>query len=274
MDTTIQISTEDFLKDLFGSDEAIIYFNVNKKTWHKKPQTYSIAQPKLISFNKNERYDIYFIPNSGGTKIVDIININALFIDWDAGRDTNKQYYPIDIVLQKKQDFLQKLSQFPYKPTYIIETRNGYHVYWFLFPGCTTEEFRSIQKSLIHHFKSDPAIHNPNRVMKLPGYDACKNGEYEPFLVSIVEHNDVRYSHSDFSDLLPTTPEEPETPDKKTEKSSHGGLGTHNNNITELSCIIVGPKTPRTEKSVFSNIEEVVDYLKQQDLSGYLNEQP
>ena len=132
MNTTIQISTEEFLEDLYDSAEAIIYFNTNGKSWKNKPQTYSDAQPKLEKCNNKWKCDIYYIPNSGGTKDSQISNINSVFIDWDTGKDQSGKYFPIEVVQQKKQEFLQKLSQFHYKPTYIIETRNGYHAHWFL----------------------------------------------------------------------------------------------------------------------------------------------
>ena len=274
------ITTQQFLADLFGGPDAKIIFNTNCRSWKGSPQTYRQAQPTLQFRNEVEQADIYFIPNAGGTKNDDITTINSLFIDWDAGRDANKQYYSLDIVNQKKQVFLHNLSEFSMSPSYIIETRNGYHVYWLLYSGCTSSRFTFLQKALIHHFNSDPAIHNPNRVMRLPGYYACKAGQYEPFFVSIIEHNSIRYSHTDFSSLLPAVPEEPEISDKGTNKSGSWGLGTHNNpsSITSntstssnSSSSIVGPKTLRTEKIVFSHIEKAIDYLKRQDLSEYLN---
>ena len=103
MNKTTQITTEQFLEELFGSTEDNIFFNVDRKTWKNKPQTYLQAKPKLKSRNENND-DIYFIPNSGGTKNVQITHINSSFIDWDVGRDTNKKYYHLDIVKQKKQD--------------------------------------------------------------------------------------------------------------------------------------------------------------------------
>ena len=118
---TTEITTEQFLEDLFGGPDVDIIFNTNGKSWKDSPQPYHQAQPTLQSYNEDKQADIYFIPNSGGTKNDDITTINSLFIDWDAGRDTTKQYYSLDIVNQKKQVFLQKLTQFSYRPTYVRE---------------------------------------------------------------------------------------------------------------------------------------------------------
>ena len=275
-----KIETKQFLSELYQDDEALVYFNVDKKTWKNKPQTYAEAKSKLDKLNNSKKLDIYFIPNSGGTKDKQITQINSVFIDWDTGRDSNGKYFPIDFVKQMKQEFLQKLAQFPFKPTYTIETRNGYHVYWFLLPGATSEQFKHMQKSLINYFDSDPKVCNPARVMRLPGYYAYKSGIYSPFFVSIIEHNETNYSVDTFISYF------------KIDVSSSGSirndssmnigqnieddsLGAHNNiyiNKDNTRYTIMGtyPHSPKeTDTITLDTMEEVVDYLSQQNIAEF-----
>lgn len=69
------------------------------------------------------------------------------------------------------------------KDTLIIETKNGYHIYWVL-QGGSISKFVPIQKALAQKFSSDPVITNLSRVMRVPGFYHMKNPE-SPFMVRI-----------------------------------------------------------------------------------------
>lgn len=272
---TLQITTEQFLEELLGSTDSYIYFNTDGKTWKNRPQTYSEAQQKLERLN-NQNHDIYYIPNSGGSRDCQITQINSLFIDWDAGRDSTGLYYPIEIVQQKKQGFLLLLTQFPYKPTYVIETRNGYHVYWFLSSGATSEQFKLIQKALINYFSSDSKICNPARVMRLPGYYAHKAGQYDPFYVQIIEHNEVRYTVDIFLTYF-----EIEVLSSQNDSSKPNDLVISAQNNTRISSnkdntssTILGsfPPTINKEPLIFDTMTELTRYLSKLNIAEYLYE--
>ena len=208
------MTTEYFLEQVHGSS-AIIYWNTNGKTWKNKPSTYAEAKDKL-TWRNQQGDDVYYIVNAGGTKKVDIAKINSCFIDWDVGRDPNRQYYPLEAVQERKEAFTAVLAGFPLKPTFVVETRNGYQVYW-LVSDCTASEFVEIQKRLIAYFGSDKKVCNSNRALRLPGYywHKLKSG-YPSFYVEIIEHNDVRYSASNLLQNLPLVPDH--SAKKKTSK--------------------------------------------------------
>lgn len=278
MTTIHHITTEQFLEALFGSSEAPIYFNTNGKSWKYTPCTYIDAKPKLEYCNTLQKCDIYFIPNSGGTQNCQITGINALFIDWDAGRDSNRQYFSLDIVQQKKQEFLQILAQFKYKPSFVVATRNGYHVYWLVYPGCTPATFIVLQKALIAYFHSDPQVHNPARVMRLPGYYASKSGNYSPFFISIIESSDTRYSVDIFTDFFGIQSVLPEPSFPQQNEQTRGRFGAHNNiyiNKEYTGSIIMGtfPQKARDwDKPItVDTMEEAVDYICRQDIVSYYN---
>jgi hypothetical protein len=118
--TNTTITTEEFLNEIHGK-EALIYFNVGNKTWTKKPQTYSEAQKKLKWLNQYKNKDVCYIVNSGGSKNCDINRINASFLDWDSGKDPDGNYFSLDIVADKKTEFLSVLQLSPLVPSFVVE---------------------------------------------------------------------------------------------------------------------------------------------------------
>ncbi|MFC5651990.1 DNA-primase RepB domain-containing protein [Paenibacillus solisilvae] len=85
-------------------------------------------------------------------------------------------------VAQLKQQFLKKHWS-RIKNAMIIETKNGYHIYWPIQNG-SISKFVPIQKALAQKFGSDPMITNLSRVMRIPGFYHMKNPE-KPFLVRV-----------------------------------------------------------------------------------------
>lgn len=205
MENSIIITTEEFLIDMYGSLYVPIIFNVKKITWWEKPQSYLTAK-KTLRWRNSLKEDICFIVNSGGSKNEQITVIRAAFIDWDCGRDENDNYFPIEIVRIKKQEFLAKIFSSPLKPSYIIETRNGYHVYWILTDNPSKDQYITLQKRLICYFNSDPSVKKPAQVMRLPNYNWCKNS-CEPFFVYIFYRSDLKYSSSSLLSSFPPIPD-------------------------------------------------------------------
>ena len=101
-----------------------------------------------------------------------VSSINAYFIDKDDG--PVERYHTL--------------------PTVVVSTPQGEHVYFKAFPGEKVGEFSSTQEELINHYKSDPAVKDRARVMRLPGSYHLKNPD-KPCLIKIKEINkDERYS--------------------------------------------------------------------------------
>ncbi|WP_173275116.1 DNA-primase RepB domain-containing protein [Paenibacillus sp. NEAU-GSW1] len=81
-----------------------------------------------------------------------------------------------------KKQFMNK-HRSSLKDTMIIETKNGFHVYWVI-QGGSIEKFVPIQKALARKFSSDPLITNLSRVMRIPGFYHMKNAD-SPYLVRV-----------------------------------------------------------------------------------------
>ncbi|UHA75097.1 DNA-primase RepB domain-containing protein [Paenibacillus sp. 481] len=167
-------------------------------------------------------YAICMVINKGGTKDHEINNVQAQFIDVDLNKvketfttkpmlqkrieELNKYHYdPLDSftvkknkhggyqftanrsdqrIVQLKRRFLRKHWAY-IKNALIVETYNGYHVYWPIKNG-DTKQFVAIQDALARRFDSDPAVKNLARVMRLPGFYHMKNPK-KPFMVRVIQ---------------------------------------------------------------------------------------
>ena len=161
-------------------------FDPNRKDWffqaiRPKGSTSSCtgtlekAEPWLDKFNTTE-YGLFYCPAEFKTgnkypKNENITRINHLYIDLDSDHEKPKEFHV--------------------KPTYKVQTSpKGMHAYWKTKEYAPLELFPSLQKDLIDRYKSDPAIHDLRRILRLPYTYNSKYGE--PHLVTAT-FNDVSY---------------------------------------------------------------------------------
>ncbi|MFH1635027.1 MAG: AAA family ATPase [Chloroflexota bacterium] len=87
-------------------------------------------------------------------------------------------------------------------PTMLINSGHGIHAYWRLSEGMAPQDWRLLQQRMIAWLKSDPAIHNPERIMRLPG---TLNTKSEPHLPCFIVYcdPDVRYEAETLVNILP-----------------------------------------------------------------------
>lgn len=185
-------TTNDFIRIFHGKND--VHFRViNTKQNLKFNLKGSYEDNKdQLSFYNDMNFEVYFTVNSGGTKQTEINKVNAVFIDLDCGKDSNKQYFPIDKVESYKHEQLNKINQFEFKPSAIIETRNGYHVYWITNTEVNIDKFQSYQDELIKYFDSDIRVNTLERIMRLPNYYWNKDTNNK-FKVKLIELNNNQY---------------------------------------------------------------------------------
>ena len=260
------MKTSDFLNLVHGLD-ALIYFQVGSKTWKHKPQTFHQAESKL-RWRNSEGDDICFIVNGGGTKDAEINRVNAVFVDWDCGRDEQGRYFTDEVARTKKAVFLPELHNFTPKPSLIVETRNGFHAYWLLEAGVTVDQFRDCQRRLAVVFGSDLAVTNPARLLRLPGFDWVKaSAGYARFHVQVIHSSAQRYR---IDELLAVLPQGTEDQAKKAQKAKDDGICAHNKcECTYTLALIVGAER-HGEPVTFPCVTDAIEYLKKQDLGQYL----
>jgi putative DNA primase/helicase len=105
-----------------------------------------------------------------GRSAANIVRVRACFVDLDKGE-------PLP-------------AKFHVEPHIIVESsRSKWHVYWRV-EGCTIDQFRTLQERLIQFYKSDAAVKDPSRVLRLPGFihQKVKKGvRSTPFRTRLVE---------------------------------------------------------------------------------------
>ena len=123
-----------FFKAL-GNDNPICIINNDKEI------------PMSEIKNHNHIDDLFFIPNGGGRLSSEIKKINTFYVDIDCGKDKNNKYYDGKIVKEFKKSLMAKINDFKFAPNAICETRNGYHIYWFIKEDISPELWKCIEKS-------------------------------------------------------------------------------------------------------------------------------
>ncbi len=130
-----------------------------KSTWHQARELAEAAE-SLLHDNQHSQH-IYAGANPrrvrGGTKSKDVACTRCLFVDFDG--------ITIDEVKKRWLD-----ASLP-TPTITIASGHGVHAYWRLSaPVVDMALWSKLQKKLIALLDSDPAIHDPARIMRLPGF--------------------------------------------------------------------------------------------------------
>jgi len=126
-----------------------------------------------LDANISNHSDVYFYVN-GGRKLYAIKQFTCCFCDMDAGRDDQGSYFKPSIVMQKKREFLSKINNFPVKPSWVVDTRNGYQCYWIFddtsrnIVGSNKTFWNGLQKKLVNYFGGDPRAIKPNQIYRVP----------------------------------------------------------------------------------------------------------
>lgn len=263
-------SNKQLFQDIFG-DNHIRFRCLGKNKNIPVHGYYNKNVLEVLEQANEQGCEIYFVVNSGGYKDEDITEINAVFIDLDCGKNEQGQYFPLDVAQKYKQTKLIELSEFKFKPSYIVETRNGLHVYWLVCPGATIDQFGECEARLIEYFNADKQVKNPARLMRVPGYYWCKD-KANRFLIQKVQCNNVRYNIDDIISLPKVTSGISGVSNKKKYKTLFSIADTKipnigfikDQNIEKLQTVL------KPEPVLLHSHEEVYEYLKQQNLKAFL----
>ena len=186
--------TTDFLSHFPGSSIQIY----DDKLKEKKQENLPILQGRTLGWAKNikkedlqafnkEGYAITFTPNSQkdgkrGSKKTDAIN--AWFVDIDDKKDeSGESVYP------KSEQYNRLLSKPGVHPSFIVESKNGYHAY-FLARDAKVENFKKINQAIAKYYGGDTSCVDTSRVLRLPGFYHQKE---KPFKVEIREYDPEIY---------------------------------------------------------------------------------
>lgn len=132
--------------------------------------------------------------NGGGTK-ADIACCTAVFADID--------FKDID-----PEDARKLLAEFPFKPSIIIKSGNGLHVYWLLMEAVEPKDFpklEAVNRGMLLYMKAQIGPQDASRILRLPGTLNIKKKYPNPKPITTVTwfHPENRYILDDFEQYLP-----------------------------------------------------------------------
>jgi hypothetical protein len=157
--------------DSFKQNHIFVYNGNPRKKISSMSHTDRLTE--AINANNSNGSDVYFYVN-GGRKMYAINQFTCCFCDMDAGRDNEGKYFKPSIVMQHKKRFLDKINNFPVKPSWVIDTRNGYQCYWIFddksrqLVGKNKTYWNGLQKKLVNYFGGDPRAIKANQIYRVP----------------------------------------------------------------------------------------------------------
>ena len=127
----------------------------------------------VAEIGNKKGYGIFWVVNDfeGARKKENLKKINFWYCDIDGG----------DKVAQMK-----KINKLRIPPSFVIETKNGYHCYWGVEGEATLENFEKIEIAICEMLDGDIHCKDVLRLLRCPGYYHMKNPK-EPFMVHIVD---------------------------------------------------------------------------------------
>lgn len=158
-----------------------------------------IIHSEALELSRQQQgYGIFFTVNGfrEGKRTNDTLtNFNAFFADIDYPDKVNKTPAAVK---QYKNDILMELvdDELPI-PKFIVETKNGLHVYWVLEAPIFLNElnpdqqnelkiqYRDVEEAILKRFDGDPGAKDAARVLRLPGTYHQKDPN-DPFLCKLV----------------------------------------------------------------------------------------
>lgn len=205
MSKVLKSKIQSFL-NTFGNNVILCY----NKDLNKVSSMIKCTLDEAIKQNSYGK-DVYFYINEGGTKQSDITKLRACFVDLDAGRNSSGQYLTTKQVDMKKKAMIKKVKEFSLAPTYVIETRNGYQIYWILSQNHIVKYYQTkwnaIQNKINNFFKdvgSDTLTKKINQIYRLPYLNWHKKWEGKlPFNVKVYSNGKSnKYTLSELSQAL------------------------------------------------------------------------
>lgn len=157
--------------DSFEQNHIYVYNGNPRKKISSMSHTSNLQE--ALDANVNNHSDVYFYVN-GGRKLYAIKQFSCCFCDMDAGRDDQGNYFKPSVVMQHKKRFLDKINSFPVKPSWVVDTRNGYQCYWIFddtsrkIVGHNKTFWNGLQKKLVNYFGGDPRAIKPNQIYRVP----------------------------------------------------------------------------------------------------------
>lgn len=155
-------------------------------------------EKELSKYNK-QGYGIFWCPNPQK--------------DGKRGVCERLDYWIADIDGGNKKEQGALISSLLLFPTFIVESKNGYHCYWKTDGNATFENFKEIEKGLVEKLHADKKCTDTSRLLRVAGYYHMKNPQ-DPYMVNVVYQSERVYTEKQMLSVYgikkePTTYEKP-----------------------------------------------------------------
>jgi len=240
--------------------------------------TYFIVN-RILNYESNESKKTY------KPKKTEIKAFNSWFIDIDAGKDEEEKYFSLEEVARRKTEMMKVINLLP--ATAIVDTRNGYHVYFACSKLDSKEDeptWQKLQMRLhdIIMIADNSSRTDCSRIMRLPGSTWCKKDKgLEPYSVTILQAAARDYTADDFAKMLDTCQDKVQAAAKSYVNIYPNALARVSNNKvvsaaakgdqTERIQSIINLSTETFERSSSSTyVDNINEYLHQINLAEFL----
>ena len=156
-----------------------------------------LRRGKELSGRSNVYFGVCLRSRRSGTA-ADVLSVPALWCD-------------LDFKTSDEATCRKRLSEFPLKPSTIIETGGGLHLYWIMkepILGANPQKIRFLNQGIASWLGGDPNACDIARILRLPGTENLKYNP--PRAVKLFATTGARYNLMDF-DFLPRAEESPPT---------------------------------------------------------------
>lgn len=145
--------------------------------------------------------------------------------------------WAIDLDGGDKPEQRKRIEKSPLRPSSIVETKNGYHVYWYA-EGALAEHYRLILDRLVTFFGADKNARDLARVLRVPGFLHQKDPA-NPFPVRRV-FRDAALVYLERDMLRTFPPSEVELAERKrheVQRREYDGKGDFWERVYNLDCL-------------------------------------
>ena len=164
------------------------------------------------------------------------------YVDMESGDKTHEQR----VILENS----------PCVPSFVIETKRGFHVYWKCIDATLTNYRHILRDRLIPYFNADPSASDVTRLLRRPGFFHMKDPK-DPFYVDYIYANSVAYSEREMFYFFPDHKREVEQKKEQIKKK-----------INHTNCSTIDKNGDFWDKVWSLNCEEALAVLSGSDAVG------
>jgi len=107
-----------------------------------------------------------------------------------------------------KPELFERLKRGPLLPSLIVETKSGFHAYWFAKDGKPEHWNALVLERLVPYYGSDTNARDLARILRVPGFEHLKDPS-QPFRVREVFACDVAYTEAQLAKRYPWVSSKP-----------------------------------------------------------------